>query len=199
MPLAQKIMRRVRAHGRGKWVFTAKDFEAVGSRAAVDQALARLARTGTIRRIARGVYDLPRTMPRIGPLSPQAPVVARAVARQTHSKLAPSGPTAANALGLTTQVPARQAFLTSGPSRRIQIGRLPVELRHARPIDLLYPGTPAGMAVTALRYLGRQGVPDDVADRLSTTLKDADKRRLRRAQVQLPAWIRSIVGRVVQA
>ena len=58
--LADRIMRRVRGHGRGKWVCTPKDFLDLGSRAAVDRALGRLARSGRLRRVARGLYDLPR-------------------------------------------------------------------------------------------------------------------------------------------
>jgi Family of unknown function (DUF6088) len=54
-------MRRVRAHGRGKWVCTPKDFLDLGNRAAVDQALSRLVKDGLLRRIGRGLYDFPRT------------------------------------------------------------------------------------------------------------------------------------------
>ncbi|WP_373542909.1 hypothetical protein [Chamaesiphon sp.] len=35
--LVIRILRRVRAHGRGKWVFTPKDFLDLGNRAAVDR------------------------------------------------------------------------------------------------------------------------------------------------------------------
>lgn len=199
MPLSQKILRRVRARGRGKWVFTAKDFLSVGSRAAVDQALCRLARASVIRRIARGVYDLPRTVPRIGPVSPNATVVAKAVARQTHSRLQPSGAAAANALGLTTQVSAQATFLTDGPSRRVQVGRLPVVLRHSRPSTMLYSGKPAGMVIVALDHLGRRNVTQDVISRLSTTLSEVDKHRLGRVKNQLPNWLGTVISSVVQA
>ncbi len=53
--IADKIMKRVRAKGRGKWVCTPKDFLDLGSRAAVDQALSRLATSGDLRRVGRGL------------------------------------------------------------------------------------------------------------------------------------------------
>ena len=45
--------------------------------------------------------------------------VAQALARETGSQVQISGARAANALGLTTQVPARSTYLTDGPSRRV--------------------------------------------------------------------------------
>ena len=59
-PIAHKIMKRVSAHGRGKWVCTPKDFLTLGSRAAVDQALSRLVKAGRLRRVGHGLYDMPR-------------------------------------------------------------------------------------------------------------------------------------------
>ena len=59
--VADRIMKRVSAHGRGRWVCTPKDFLDLGGRQAVDQALSRLVKAGRLRRAGRGLYDLPRT------------------------------------------------------------------------------------------------------------------------------------------
>ena len=58
--ISKKIMNRMRRKGRREWVATPKDFLDLGSRASVDQALARLVKKGKIRRIGRGLYDIPR-------------------------------------------------------------------------------------------------------------------------------------------
>ena len=55
----QAIAAQVRRRPAGA-VFSAKDFAALGSRAAVDQALHRLMAQGVIRRIQRGLYDKPK-------------------------------------------------------------------------------------------------------------------------------------------
>lgn len=188
MSLAQHILRRLRGHGRG-FVFTASDLLDLGTRAGVDQALARLVKADLIRRLDRGVYDLPRIHPRVGPLLPSADTVAGAVARQTDSHLKASGPLAANALGLSTQVPAHADYLTDGPSRTVRIGRLLVAVKHAGRIDMLLPGTTAGLAIVALRYLGRDGITADVLRRLSLALNDADRAMLLQVQRQLPGWL----------
>ncbi|MFM7442570.1 MAG: DUF6088 family protein, partial [Tabrizicola sp.] len=73
-------MKRVRANGRGS-VFTPRDFLDIAARAAVDQALSRLAKSGQLRRLARGLYDFPKLHPKLGPLSPVPDDVAQALAR----------------------------------------------------------------------------------------------------------------------
>lgn len=199
MPVADTILHRVRGHGRG-YVFTAKDFLDVGSRAAVDQALTRLAVRGAIRRLDRGVYDLPRVHPKVGPLWPSADDVVRAVARQTDSHVKRSGALAANALGLSTQVPAHATWLTDGPSRSVRLGKLLVVLKHAGRVDMLLPDTAAGLVIVALRHLGRDAASDpDLVDRLARRLDDADKARLRHVRRQLAGWLGSVVDDLAAA
>lgn len=198
MALAADILHRVRGHGRG-FVFSARDFLDLGSRPAVDQALARLTRDDQIRRLDRGVYDLPRIHPKVGALWPSADEVAQALARQTDSHVKGSGPLAVNALGLSTQVPAHAVYLTDGPSRNVRIGRLDVALRHAGRVDMLLPDTTAGLVIVALRHLGRDGASPDVLARLASRLDDADKGRLRRVRRKLPGWLGSAVDQLAAA
>lgn len=199
MAVADTILHRVRGHARG-FVFTAKDFLDLGSRAAVDQALARLSAGGDIRRIDRGVYDLPRVHPRAGALWPSADDVVHAVARQTDSHVKRSGALAANALGLSTQVPAHTIWLTDGPSRRVHLGKLLVVLKHAGRVDMLLPDTTAGLAIVALRHLGRDAASDPaLLDQLARRLDDTDKASLRRVRRQLPGWLGSVVDELAAA
>ncbi|MEQ1569884.1 MAG: DUF6088 family protein [Myxococcota bacterium] len=198
MAVADDMLHRVRGKGRG-FVFTVRDLDDLGTRAALDQALARLARTGVIRRLDRGVYDFPRLHPVVGPMWPSADAVAQAVARQTGSHLKGSGPLAANLLGLTTQVPAQTTYLTDGPSRSVHVGKLLVDIRHAGRVDMLLPDTVAGLVITALRYLGRDAVDEDTLKRLSGTLDAPNKRKLRSVKPQLAAWLGAAVDRIAAA
>jgi len=190
-------MKRARASGRGS-VFTPYDFLNVAGRASVDQALSRLVKGGKLRRLARGLYDFPKVHPKIGPLSPAADDVARAMARETGSRVQIAGAQAANALGLSTQVPARNTYLTDGPSRRVVLGKRVIDLRHASPKHLIAPGSAAGTVVQALRHMGPQRVADIVqiaANRLSAR----DKKILGTAAVQAPAWMRLALVSIAKA
>ena len=66
----------------------------------------------------------------------------------------PHGAAAGNALGLTTQVPMREIYLTSGRSRCLQLGAQTVDIWHAPGWQLLFPGRVAGDVLRALAWLG---------------------------------------------
>lgn len=190
-------MRRARGTGRGG-VFTPSDFLDVAARAAVDQALSRLVKNGKLRRLARGLYDFPKVHPKLGQLSPTPDDVAQALARETGSQVQISGARAANALGLTTQVPARSTYLTNGPSRRVVLGKRIVDLRHASPKHLIAPGSAAGTVVQALRHVGPVRAAD-VVKVAARQLSANDKKTLASTAVQAPAWMRPILASIANA
>jgi hypothetical protein len=188
------ITRRVKRMGQGA-VFTPSDFLDLGGRAAMDQALSRLVRAGTIRRLARGVYDYPRMSQLLGPISPVPDVVAQALARKTKSTVQVAGAQAANALGLSTQVPAHAVYLTDGPSRRVAIGRRVIALRHTSPKHLVAAGSAAGTVVQALRYLGKDA-GSTLVDVVTHQLSPSDRRQLIRGKTMAPDWMRPVIDRI---
>lgn len=192
-----RVMRRVRASGRGS-VFTPSDFLTVAARSAVDQALSRLVKGGQLRRLARGLYDFPKVHPKLGPLSPAPDDVAQALARETGSQVQIAGARAANALGLSAQVPAKSTYLTDGPSRRVVLGKRVVDLRHASPKHLIAPGSPAGTVVQALRHVGPVRAAD-VAQVAVRRLSANDKKTLASTAVQAPAWMRPTLVSIANA
>ena len=190
-------MKRVRASGRGS-VFTPSDFLIVATRSSVDQALSRLVKGGQLRRLARGLYDFPKLHPKLGPLSPAPDDVAHALARETGSQVQIAGARAANALGLSTQVPAQSTYLTDGPSRRVVLGKRIVDLRHASPKHLIAPGSPAGTVVQALRHVGPIRAAD-VAQVAARQLSANDKKTLASTALQAPAWMRPTLVSIANA
>ena len=192
-----RVMKRVRASGRGS-VFTPSDFLTVAARSSVDQALSRLVKGGQLRRLARGLYDFPKLHPKLGALSPAPDDVAHALARETGSQVQISGARAANALGLSTQVPAQSTYLTDGPSRRVVLGKRVVDLRHASPKHLIAPGSPAGTVVQALRHVGPVRAAD-VAQVAAHRLSANDKKTLASTALQAPAWMRPTLVSIAHA
>ncbi len=129
----------------------AKSLLHLGNRAGVDQALSRLAGRGQLIRAGRGVYLHP-IKSRFGTRTPSVEQAVEALAAQRGEIIVPNGAAAANALGLTTQVPVRSVYLTSGRSRTMTLGKQLVELRHAPRWQLALADRPAGQAVRALAW-----------------------------------------------
>jgi hypothetical protein len=186
-----QILARIHRRGRGS-VFVPSDFLDLGSREAVDLTLHRLARKGTIRRLARGVYDFPKEHPVLGLLAPSADAVARALAGRDRTRLQPAGAYAANLLGLSEQVPAKAVFLTDGPSRTVKIGPTTIQLRRTTPRNMAAAGRLSGLLMQALRELGKEHITPERRAHLKRTLP-ADKRRELLKDLRLaPAWMHPI-------
>jgi hypothetical protein len=192
-----KILARIKRRGRGS-VLVPGDFLDIGTREAVDLALHRLARKGTIRRLARGVYDFPQEHPVLGPLSPSADTVARALAGRDRTRIQPAGAFAANALGLSEQVPAKAVFLTDGPSRTVRIGSTTIQLRRTTPRNMAAAGRLSGLIIQALRALGEEHITAVRVEHLKRTLP-ADKRRELLKDLKLaPAWMHPIFRQLAE-
>lgn len=188
--MADKIMKRVSAHGRGRWVCTPKDFLDLGSREAVDQALSRLVKAGQLRRVGHGLYDMPRmsdVLKQPAPVDLDAAIAA--LARRDGVRIMPDGLAAANQLGLTNALPAKASYVTDGSSRTVKIDGRTVRFRHAGPSVMQWAGKPSAPVVQALRWLGPEAAADaQVVSILNRHLPDAVKRDLFQNSRHLPGW-----------
>jgi hypothetical protein len=193
--LEKTILRRLRGKGRGEAACPA-DFLDLGTRAAVDQVLSRLVKKGTLRRVDRGVYSLPKVSAILGELSPEPEAVAQALARRGAQRLIPTGAHAANLLGLTTQVSARIEYLTDGPPRRVMIQKLPVVLKRTTTRNLATAGRISGTVIQALRFLGQKNVNEEVICQLRARLKAREKAQLIQDIPLAPAWMALVFRQV---
>lgn len=181
------------------WVFSAKDFLTFGTRAAVDQALSRLAKDGRIRRVARGLYDRPRHSAVLNAPAPaRLDAVMSAVARRDDVTVVPDGSVHANRLGLTTAVPARPSYWTTGPSRTVAVGKRSVRLKHMpnwlRHWAKGHPGAPVVMAMHSLRSAVNRD--DDVPAQLQQHLPSQVVTDLQRNISKMPTWMHASVRRL---
>ncbi|MBK8168598.1 MAG: hypothetical protein IPK64_21835 [bacterium] len=173
-------------------VLSPKEFLHLGSRSAVDQAFSRLAKAGTLLRVARGAYAAPISS-RFGSRAPAPEKVVKALAEQSGEIVVPHGANAANALGLTQQVPIREVYLTSGRTRKLKLGRSEVLVKHA-PRWMLALGTrPAGAAVRALAWIGPTHAGQSLAS-LRRTLPRSEWQALAAARATLPGWMAQAIG-----
>ena len=104
------------------------DLEHLVNRNQASRQLARLARHGRLMRVARGMY-VTVTASRFGPVPPPVDKVVQSLSRITGHAIVRHGAAAANALGLTTQVPVRQIYLADGRARTLNLGKQIIEIR----------------------------------------------------------------------
>jgi hypothetical protein len=176
-------------------VLSAKEFLYLGSRAAIDQALSRLAKEGKLQRVCRGTYVAP-VVSRFGVRSPAPEKVVQSMAAQRGDTVVPHGANAANALGLTQQVPIREVFLTSGRSHKLQLGRSEVLVKHVPGWMLSLGSSQAGAAVRALAWIGRAHVGESLMV-LRHKLTPAEWRNLASSRAAFPSWMAQAIGEEV--
>ena len=195
----QTLAKQVLEHAAGLPEGTplvAKELLHLGNRAAVDQALSRLAKRGALLRAGRGIYVLP-VVNRFGSRAPSTAKMVEGLASQRGEIIVSNGASAANALGLTTQVPVRAVYLTSGPNRRLKLGAQTVELRHAPMWQLVFPERAAGEVVRAMAWLGpkKAGAALRV---LRSKLPDSEWKEVASTRARLPTWMAQEVSTLVR-
>ena len=195
--IEKSISSRIQEKGRGS-CFTPKTFLDLGSPEAVRIALHRLEKRGTLRRLARGLYDYPKQHSIIGLLSPIPDEVAKALSERDASRLQPSGSYASNLLGLSEQVPARIVFLTDGRARHVKIGRQEIILKNTTPRNMASANRISGTIIQALRYLGARQVGTKHVAHLQHTLSASDKAQLKRDRIYAPGWMHRIIDAIAE-
>ena len=187
MSVAEAIRTDIRKLPKGR-PFTTSRFAGHGSRGAVDRALSRIVEEGGIERLSRGVFVRPMKSRFVGPVLPGVAEVVRAIARDNGETIQVHGAEAARRLGLSTQAPMTPVFHTSASSRSIRIGNTTVRMVHtSNRRRLQFAGEPAGLALAALWYLGRDHATPEAVARIESAIGPEAFARLRSAD--MPAWM----------
>lgn len=129
------------------------DFKDLGTSAAIRKTLSRLVESGQVERMGQGIYVLPKKDKVFGKVLPSMEELAEALAKKEHVIIKPSGQYALNKIGLSTQVPMRLVFLTSGNAKNIRIGRNAIIFKSTTAKKLSMKGN-----ITSLLFLGLEEI-----------------------------------------
>jgi Family of unknown function (DUF6088) len=195
--LESNVLARIRGSGRGS-VFVPGDFLDLGSRQGLDFVLHRLVKQGVLRRLARGLYDYPKSHPQLGTLSPSVDAIAKVLAGRDRLRIQPSGAYAANLLHLSEQVPAQAVFLTDGPSRRVKLGAREIILKRTTPRAMAAAGRMSGLVIQGLKYLGQPHVTMERLAPLRTLLSEKDRAQLKQDMPLAPAWMHPFLEAIAE-
>ena len=190
-----KILTNIKKRGRGT-IFFAQDMVQYGQRLSVLKALERMASSGTIIRIARGIYGYPKIDKALGlgVIFPSPDEIAQAVARRDKARIAPTGVYALNVLGLSTQVQMNVIYLTDGTARRLKVGNgKGILFKHTAPRNLAFRNKTTMYLTYALKELGPDGVTAEHKERIKELLGSEDKDKVLADAALIPSWIMNII------
>jgi len=192
-----QILKRISKAKRGVLFFN-DSFLAFGKSAAVRQALARLVKAGKLERVATGIYVRPQSDSVVGKVIPGIEEIAKAIAKRDKARIVPTGVYALNRLGLSAQVPMNLIYLTDGAARKIKIGNRSIIFKKATPKNVSTIGEISGLAIQALRAIGKDNVTEVEIKKLQALLKKEKPTRLEHDIRLAPAWIREIMKPVLR-
>lgn len=198
-PLAKTIMEYAEGLPEGS-VIHAKALLHLGNRAAVDKALSRLAKSEQLLRLYRGFYVRlreGRLGDRLIKYPPFPHLVVESIARTTGESIAPNPAVTACILGLTTQNPIRDIYITSGPSRWLKFGGTRVvEMRHAPRWQFSVGNRMSGKVLRAANWEGPRRAADAL-HKLRSELSPSDLHEMMAACPKLPPWLAKEVSKFV--
>ena len=177
----------------GGSVIFASDFLDLCTERQAGRVLTELEAKGGIKRLARGIYCEP-ALTRIGPLYPDVSRIVEAVAQRDHAQVLPSGYTAANILGLSTQVPMAYTYITSGSSRQLIVDGKAINLQRAVPRNFAYKTRLAALIVQALKATGAENIgPEEISALKNAINKHPDKEAFQSDVLLMPVWMKTII------
>lgn len=195
--LEQKILARLVRNGKG-YVFSNHDFLDLGKDTSVAWSLMQLKRRGTIRQLLRGLYDYPRYSQRLGEtVAPDLYKAAQALARKFAWTIQPSGGTALNALGLSSQVPMRLVFLSNGPSRTYRFGKRDLRFVHVATRKSQFSSPQSGLVIQALMELGKDHITRGTISKIADAITPATRKALGKDLMHTPEWCRNAIRQII--
>jgi len=187
-PLEQ-IRDRIKNSDPGK-IFTASDFMDLTDSINVKKCLSRLAESGIIRRIMRGVYDYPEYSGFLGDYAAPSPhKVALALARNFGWTVVPDGDTALNQLGLSTQVPAYWTYVSDGPYKDYMLNKSTIRFKHTANKDISKLSYKSALYVQAIKAIGKDGMDDRVIRKMSRLLTEEEKAIMLIEGKHITSWV----------
>lgn len=193
------IREKIRASKNDK-VITFQDFFDAPNPRAVAMTLSRLAKAGSLKKLGKGKYFVPRKT-KFGTIGPSDAEIIKTILGTEGDRYI-SGPSVFNALGLTTQVPSQITIIGDRYNRKVEIGKLRiVYLRANFPIR--------GKKISLLQLLDAlkeiEAIPDTNTSQILYLLKNKilklkknDIKELVSLALLYPPRVRALLGAILE-
>lgn len=164
---------------KGNLIFPT-DFRSKGTQTAIKTTLSRLSKEGKLKRLAHGIYYVPKIDPLFGAIYPAPEEVAEAIAKKEKIRIKPAGAYALHRLGLTTQVPTKLVYITDGENRQIKIGKMVMKFKATTPKKMSLVGELSSLVILALDELNPKNIDSDTEKKIKAILQKENPAQLKK-------------------
>ncbi len=145
----------------------------------------------------RGIYDYPKFSKRLNTvLSPEIQQVAFALARKFNWRITPTGDTALNLLGLSTQVPGRYVYLCDGAHREYEIGKVSLEFKKTALKEIGFKHRESDLLVQAIKALGKEQITPQIIKQFQKSINQEMASKVLKDTQHTTSWIYEVIKQV---
>jgi len=192
-----EITKRIENMHEGQILFISDFSDLNGNEKVVSRALSAEEKKGNIVRLAKGMYLRPKST-RFGIVYPSVDEMVKAIAHRDKSKVQPCGMTALNMLGLSTQVPTKYTYLTSGSSRKLKLGDRLIELKRSVPKNFVFKTTLGALLMQALKSLGKKNISKLEIVQMRKLIDNEKRMEQFKLDILLmPIWMRKLITNII--
>lgn len=192
-----EIAKRIAHTHEGQIIFISDFSDLNENEKVVSRALSAEEKRGNVVRLANGVYLRPKST-RFGIIYPTVDEMVKAIAHRDKAKVQPCGMTALNILGLSTQVPTKYTYLTSGSSRKLKLGNRQIELKRCVPKNFAFKTMLGALLMQALKSLGEKNIGKQEIAQIRKLIDSEKRIKLFKLDLLLmPIWMRKLITIVI--
>ncbi len=189
-----KIIKRIESK-KGKSIWVANDFQDISNRNVIDLTLHRLIKSKDIARAMRGIYYKPEYSSLLNEfLSPNCNEIAEAIARNHKWEIIPEGNTALNYLGISTQVPGRITYKSSGPSKVYKVDNCEITFKKSSLKEISFKYSITNLIVQAFKAIGKNNIDEKIISKMKNRLSVKDKKLIQKDIKFTTGWIYEAVS-----
>lgn len=185
----------IMSENQGK-IFSINDFYNLGTKNTIKSALYRLNEKNHITRLLDGLYIKPKYSKVLKEYSyPDANEVAEKIADKFSWTIAPTGDTALNYTGLSTQVPNEYKYISDGAYREYLYRDKKLVFKHTTNRNISAYSKKLSIIIQAIKALGKDNISEENIKKLAIYSKGV-KEDLKKDTLKLHFWIREVLEKI---
>lgn len=138
-------------------IFFISDYADLGAAETIRKILHEATISGVLEKAGHGIYIKPK-ISRFGKVPVPLEKIAREIADRDKCEILPNGSTAANLIGMSTQMPMNLSYITTGSTRTIKIGDRKISFRHASPKNFAAKGRVIPLLIQGIKEIGEESM-----------------------------------------
>lgn len=183
------------SENQGK-IFSINDFYNLGTKNTIKSVLYRLNEENQIIRLIDGLYIKPKYSEILKEYSyPGVSEVAEKLADKFSWTIAPTGDTALNYTGLSTQIPNEYIYISDGAYRDYLYRGKKIIFKHTTNRNITSYSKELSILIQAIKALGKDNINEEHIKKLAVFAQNI-KEDLKEDTLRLPFWIQEVLKKM---